>query len=80
MRCSYPRFQLMKPFDCEKALLGNVMHFIEVMDCWANFRSGVDLQYVGKRLGTSGIYTCLPTVSQISSAVQKQSLNFSYHI
>jgi len=68
---SYPRFQLMKPVDYEKAILGNVMHFIEVMDCWANFRNGVDLQYVGKQLGTSGIYTFLPTVSQISSVVKK---------
>jgi hypothetical protein len=70
----------MKLFDYEKALLGNVLHFIEAMDCWTNFRSGVDLQYVSKQLGTSDIYTCLPTVIQIRSVVQKQSLNFSYHI
>ena len=70
----------MKPIDYEKALLGNVMHFIGVMACWANFRNGVDLQYVGKQFGTHGIHTFLPTVSQISSVVKKQSLNFSYHI
>lgn len=70
----------MKPVDYEKALLGNVMHFVGVMGCWANFRNGVDLHYVGKQLGTSGIHTFLPTVNQISSVVNKQSLNFSYLI
>ena len=55
MRFSYPRFQLMKPVDYEKALFGNVMHFIEVLGCWANFRNGVDLQYVSKQLGTASV-------------------------
>ena len=71
----------MKPVGYEEAVLGNVMHFTEVMGCWANFRNGVDLQYFGKQLGTSGIQTFLPTVSQISSVVKKKKkTNFSYHI
>jgi hypothetical protein len=56
----------MQPIDFEKALLGNVMHFTEVMGSWANFRNGEDLQYFGKQLGTSGIHTFLPTVSQVT--------------
>ena len=80
MRFSYPRFHLMKPIDYEKALLGTVTQLIEVMGCQANFREGVDIQYVSKQLGMSGIHTSLPTVSQISIVMQKQSLNYSYHI
>jgi len=56
----------MEPFDYEDALLGNVMHFVEVMGCWANFRNGVDLQYFGKQLVQLAFrHSCLQSVKSV---------------